>query len=192
MEGRRGGAGWGLLLVSPGGAKNARLAQLREVPSLPWGRLAALLRAACREGEDLVPRAAVHELARGEVERAHAEAEVRLRSALDQQKTILRSSTQAADRFAEVSGLHFGACRDEDARIAGAAVRGAQALQRLEQRLGDLHKPIEQLTTALAALREHVPQPEKNSVVESEGTIDRGKSAEAKQRLHAGEDKTGS
>lgn len=182
-------AGWGLLLVSAAGAKIARLAQLREVPPLPWERLAALLRAASREGEDLVPRAAVHELARCEVERAHAEAEVRLRSALEQQKTILRLSTQAADRFAEVSGLHFGACRDEDAQIAGAAVRGGLALQRLEQRLGELHKPIEQLTTALAALREHVPQPEKNGVVDLEGALDRG---EAKQGLHEGEDKTGS
>ena len=183
-------AGWGHLLVSANAVKIATLAQLREPPQLTWERVAALLRAACREGEDLVPRAAVHELAAAEVARVQADAEVQLRQA--RAELTARMKNHAAERFALQSGINFYGCRDEDAQRAGAAVRGGKALEWLENRLGDLLTPIEQLVAALAQLRQHVPQPEQNGVVEPEGVLERGESAEGQHGLHTGDGKTGS
>lgn len=134
--------GWGLITVSPRGTKATHTATLREAEPLTLIRIAALLRAACKIGDEVVPRAQVKEAAAAELERIKGQLEHQHGRAMESRTLHYQQLLKGADRFEKLSGIHIASCTEEHAKLAGAAVRGEYDLRQLRRKMALVRKDL--------------------------------------------------
>jgi len=141
-------AGWGFLEVGDK-VRALRDPDAREPPPVSWKTLAALLRAAVRAGDGVVPLDEVEARVEKQLgERLAREIDVERRRHREQlqRETELR---QAVMRFERAAGASVALCTEEQARLAGQVMRGEQVLDVVHERLTSTRTTLENLLTVL-------------------------------------------
>lgn len=136
--------GWGLIEVGDK-VKVLRESEQRHPQPPNWQRLAAILRAATKAGEDVVPRREVKDLAR-QLAQPMVEAELAMeRSRGRRDREHDSELIVSLRRFCDVSGIDIPSCSDELAKLAGETVRGQRHIDRIQNELAALKNRLRDL-----------------------------------------------